>query len=229
MHRDLLCAAVDLSHDLVTTLREEPCDRWMARLEPFIQGFATLCPMSADAAFALLASVAEEVRVICRQRDISTAIVPWHAAVRPHSVEQMFASFRVYLASVVQQSQSHGIDRVSVAMRFIDEHYAEALTTAKVAAAVGLERTYLSTVFKRRTGQTLHGYLMSVRLRHAMALIRRGDKIEAAMLSVGYRSKRSFYRLVRLATGATPAALREVPGDGVDLCVMDGPVRKALV
>lgn len=118
------------------------------------------------------------------------------------------ASFAAFIAELVRQADPHADDRITLAKRYIEDHYAESLTTARVAKAVGLERTYLATVFKRRTGGTLHGYLTAVRLRHALAQIRSGDKVEAAMLSVGYRSKRSFYRLVRSVTGGTPASWR---------------------
>ena len=36
-----------------------------------------------------------------------------------------------------------------------------------------------------------------------------GEKVEAAMLSAGYRSKRSFYRDFRTRLGATPGVYRD--------------------
>jgi AraC-like DNA-binding protein len=90
----------------------------------------------------------------------------------------------------------------------IECEYARPLTLKTLAAAVGKERTYAATLFRRFTGQTLHEYLTAVRVRHAGELIRDGYKIEAAMLLVGYRSKRSFYRQFRALTGVTPGAYR---------------------
>src|SRR5437667_4405463 len=110
-------------------------------------------------------------------------------------------------------------ERVSPIARLkalIDCEYARPLTLKTLAAAVGKERTYTATLFRRLTGETLHGYLTAVRVRRAGDLIRQGHKIEAVMLLVGYRSKKSFYRQFRARTGLTPGAYR----------INNGPTRR---
>ena len=208
MRRDVLCTAVDLSHGFISALREAPCTRWMRHVDSFSLNLRRMPSLSADVVFALLASLADEVVALGRERNLRSTASSWHVAVRMSSVDEMLVSFAAYVSALVKQIDPNADDRVAVAKRYIEDHYAESVTTARVADFVGLERTYLSTVFKRRTGYTLHGYLTTIRLRNAMALIRGGDKIEAVMLSVGYRSKRSLYRMVRSATGGTPASLR---------------------
>ena len=98
---------------------------------------------------------------------------------------------------------------VETATRFIEDHFTDHITTASVARLVGRERTYFATAFRRQTGQTIHRYIVNVRLRHAMARLAQGEKVEAAMLSAGYRSKRSFYRDFRTQLGATPGVYRD--------------------
>ena len=91
----------------------------------------------------------------------------------------------------------------------IEREYANPLTLAVLAAAIGRERTYAARMFRRCTGKTLHGYLTATRVRRARQLIREGYKVEAAMLLVGYRSKKNFYRQFRAYTGVTPGAYRD--------------------
>ena len=98
---------------------------------------------------------------------------------------------------------------VEAATRFIDAHFTDPITTASVARLVGRERTYFSTAFRRETGETIHRYIVSVRLRHAMNRLAEGEKVETAMLAAGYRSKRSFYRDFRTRVGATPGVYRD--------------------
>ena len=98
---------------------------------------------------------------------------------------------------------------VETATKFIDTHFTDPLTTASVARLVGRERTYFATAFRRETGETIHRYIVSVRLRHAMSRLANGEKVEDAMLAAGYRSKRSFYRDFRTRIGATPGMYRD--------------------
>ena len=98
---------------------------------------------------------------------------------------------------------------VETATKFIDDHFTDQITTASVAALVGRDRTYFATAFRRETGETIHRYIVSVRLRHAMTKLADGEKVEVAMLSAGYRSKRSFYRDFRTRIGATPGVYRD--------------------
>ena len=77
-----------------------------------------------------------------------------------------------------------------------------------LARAVSRERTHVSNVFRREMGHTIHAYLTRVRMQHAADLVGRGEKIEAVMLMVGYRSKKSFYRQFRSHFGVTPGTFR---------------------
>ncbi len=96
------------------------------------------------------------------------------------------------------------------AIAIIEDRYCEALTVSEIAHAVERHRAYLARIFRQSTGQTIHTYLARVRIGHAATLIAAGQKVEAAMLEVGYRSKKNFYRQFRLATGLTPSAYRVV-------------------
>jgi AraC-like DNA-binding protein len=90
----------------------------------------------------------------------------------------------------------------------LSRRFAEQWTVSAVAACVKRDRSYLSRLFKRRTGVTVHRFLVLQRLRHATGLIRRGEKIEVAALLVGFRSRRAFYQVFKSSYGVTPSAFR---------------------
>lgn len=90
----------------------------------------------------------------------------------------------------------------------LSRRFAEQWTVSAVAACVKRDRSYLSRLFKRRTGVTVHRFLVLQRLRHAGDLIRRGEKIEVAALLVGFRSRRAFYQVFKSSYGVTPSAFR---------------------
>ena len=97
---------------------------------------------------------------------------------------------------------------VRQAATFIDEHYAEPLTLHALASAVGYSARHVATRFRRETGRTVHSHLAHVRVRHALALILRGEKIEAVSWMVGYKSKKNFYYQFKKTVGVTPQTYR---------------------
>lgn len=98
---------------------------------------------------------------------------------------------------------------VSNARALIEDHHCEHLTTSTVARAVGCSRCHLATRFRLETGYTIRGYLSVLRATTAIAMVLRGDKVESIALSVGYRSKKNFYRVCRQVTGTTPGEFRQ--------------------
>jgi len=74
--------------------------------------------------------------------------------------------------------------------------------------AAGSSTRQLATVFREELAMTAHDYLTRVRLRRALELIRRGEKIEAVSLLVGYRSKKNFYHHFKRHIGVTPLAYK---------------------
>jgi AraC-like DNA-binding protein len=99
-------------------------------------------------------------------------------------------------------------DWVRSAERFVADHYHEPLTLGQIAHAVQCSRDHLAKIFHRHTGTTIHRYLTEIRIAHAATLIRRGDKIDAVALLVGYRCRKNFYRHFKRILGSTPGAYR---------------------
>lgn len=94
------------------------------------------------------------------------------------------------------------------ARRTIDTRFAERLTVRSLAERLNTPAAPLSIAFRQRFGLTIHGYLTRVRVAHGIAMIRAGVKVEAAALSVGYRSRKDLYAAVSKSTGLTLSQLR---------------------
>lgn len=90
------------------------------------------------------------------------------------------------------------------ALGLMETHYDKDLTVAHLAAEVGLERSYFSTLFREETGQTPHAYLCALRIRKACTLLRApGCSIGEAADSVGIGAQ-NFARLFKREMGITP-------------------------
>ena len=106
------------------------------------------------------------------------------------------------------------VERIVATIR---SHYAERVTLRRLADSVGRHPSYISVVFRKQMGITVHMYLTRHRLECAADLITQGDKIEAVSMCVGYRSKTNFYRQFKRYFGTTPEQYRRrrprlVPG-----------------
>ncbi len=91
---------------------------------------------------------------------------------------------------------------------FIQARAATPLSLRTLADALGRQEAYLGRLFRQQMGLSVREYVAQLRLDRASLLIRRGEKVEAVALAVGYRSKKSFYRQFVRRFGSTPAAYR---------------------
>ena len=92
---------------------------------------------------------------------------------------------------------------------FIDEHYHEPLTIARLCRLFRCSRSRLELSFRSTYARTIHAYLTQRRTEAALNALRHSStKIEVIAMETGYRSKKDFYRVVKTATGLTPRQVR---------------------
>jgi AraC-like DNA-binding protein len=90
----------------------------------------------------------------------------------------------------------------------IEKSYSERTTLKTVSAGVRGKPETLGRLFQHLVGVSVHDYVTRVRLDHAAHFVRAGLKIEAVAHSVGYRSKKNFYRQFSKRFGVTPENYR---------------------
>ena len=123
-----------------------------------------------------------------------------------HGIERLL---RVEVDVLRGASAAAGAGLAMNARRFIDSHYKENATDARVARALGVSRVALERAFKRVYGQSVHDYLSDVRFARAQHLLQSSDlKVSAIAIEVGYKSHKDLYRLIKARTGMTPRGLR---------------------
>lgn len=106
-----------------------------------------------------------------------------------------------------------GRDPVAEMARFCVERFRERVSTADAAAAAHLSAPYATTLFRRRMGTTLGGYLVGCRVAEARRLLLTTDASTADVAhAAGFGSQSSFYEHFTRATGLTPAGYRRTRG-----------------
>jgi len=103
----------------------------------------------------------------------------------------------------------HSRQRVEVMLGYIQEHYSDPLQLSDLAAAVGLNASYVSDLFSTTLGVTFHHYLEELRVAKAKELLRdpRKQVCEVAR-AVGYTSPNHFRSVFSARVGRPPSAWR---------------------
>jgi AraC-like DNA-binding protein len=98
---------------------------------------------------------------------------------------------------------------VSQTMQYIDVHLSEPLAVKDIAAAVYHNPNYLSGLFKRETGETIHSYILRKRIEEAEYFVRHSsDPIADIAAFYQFCSQSHFVQCFRKAKGVTPGEYR---------------------
>ncbi len=124
----------------------------------------------------------------------------------------MLYLFLSTVAAADPDNSSHGDSNiyVSQAVAYIRDHIAEPLQAETVAKHVGLNRSYLSTLFKEHTGLSPLKYIQKFRLTKAQHLLESSSlSVSAIAYSCGYQQPESLIKIFRQQYGISPAAYRK--------------------
>jgi AraC-like DNA-binding protein len=98
------------------------------------------------------------------------------------------------------------------ALRYIEQHFAEAIGLGAAARAAGMAPDYFRKLFRTREGTTFQRYVLRLRIERAKQLLTNtGLGIGRVAEMCGFASAQYFCRAFRAATGKTPGAYRSVP------------------
>ncbi len=87
---------------------------------------------------------------------------------------------------------------------YIQEHLAEKLTLQSFENAFYVSHEHIAREFKRQTGQTLHQYILTMRIERACELLRQGLPAAKVWPQCGFESSSYFFQAFRRRCGMTP-------------------------
>ena len=94
-------------------------------------------------------------------------------------------------------------------MEYIRNHFQEDLTVAKLARYVGLNRSYLTTVFQSVLQLSPQQFLMRFRMTRAAQLLREHElSVGEVARSCGYPDPLTFSKAFKRTMGVTPSQYR---------------------
>ena len=133
-----------------------------------------------------------------------------HAFQREEMLELLVKQLCLTLERVFSSGQtSEGEKTVAAAARLIEQQYTAPLTVKKVAGQLGISPAYLRQLFARYRGSNPLAYLQSLRLQHALQLIKNSNlTLEVVARLSGYDSASHLSRHVKRETGKNPGEFR---------------------
>ena len=95
------------------------------------------------------------------------------------------------------------------AKEVLEAEFATPIRLHHVARAVGASPAYLTDLFRRLEGVSMHRYVAQLRLARALVELPHADDLTALALDVGFSSHSHFSASFRRAFGCTPSQFRE--------------------
>ena len=98
---------------------------------------------------------------------------------------------------------------VWLCMRYVNTHFYQKLTLARIAEKLDINPNYLATMFKRETGMTFMGYLTDRRIYTSKALLSKTNYTFTEIAnSLSFSSQSHFSKVFKEHTGFTPKEYR---------------------
>lgn len=99
---------------------------------------------------------------------------------------------------------------VTQVMDFVEMNYGNPITVQSIASHIGLQRSYLCSLFKDRMGTSIQSYLVNYRMRKAAELtLDTGLTIGDISRSVGYSDQLLFSKMFKKVMGEAPTHYRK--------------------
>lgn len=103
-----------------------------------------------------------------------------------------------------------GTAYVKMAMDYIAQNYKRKLRIQEMAAYIGVNRSYLTAIFKKIVGCSPQEYLVNLRMEKAKAMLEETEiKINVIAASVGYADQLAFSRIFNQRYGMGPREYRQ--------------------
>ena len=125
-------------------------------------------------------------------------------------------SFLLEIFSKIEISKKNSYEKtdsqkrhMDIAVNFIKRNYSEHITVETIAAHVGIDRKYLSKIFKNLLGISTQQYLLNKRMQEATILLTNSElSIKEIANSVGYYDALLFSKMFKKKYGLSPIGFR---------------------
>lgn len=126
-------------------------------------------------------------------------------------LEEYYLQFFANLAAMIRPQSVYAVDDIIEKIQiYMQRNYQKDLTQEFISSLFCINRSYLSTLFKSRTGEKFVDYLNNIRILRSQELLAHTDrKMYQIARAVGYDNVKYFFRVFKKSTGITPEQFRQ--------------------
>lgn len=126
-------------------------------------------------------------------------------------VKHYYLGFFMNMCTMLSSQNVYSSDNVVEKLKFyVQRNYQQDLSLDFLSSWFYMNRSYLSHLFKQKTGCNFVDYVNEVRIEKAKQLLLQPDrKMYQVAKAVGYDNVKYFYRVFRKSTGMTPVQYQE--------------------
>lgn len=111
----------------------------------------------------------------------------------------------------IENEKNMDDEYVQQALTYITKNYSTPMKISELADEIGINRSYLSTIFTKHMGVSPHRYLMILRLeRSKHLLLNTNAPIKNIGKLVGYSDQLTFCKMFKKNTGYSPSEFRKI-------------------
>ena len=111
-----------------------------------------------------------------------------------------------------QNSSAADDDIIAATIHYMEENIEQTITLAMISEYSGLSKSYLSAIFRKKTGHTPIAFVNLMRVKSACRMLTETDmKINTICHKVGFQDPYYFSRIFTKLMGISPSAYRSSP------------------
>lgn len=125
------------------------------------------------------------------------------------NVLRIWKRLRSFLGSDIRRETGSADDRFREMLMYLQRHYSGNITLDEIAAYTGISRSECCRYFRKKSGQTIFGYLNRYRIHKSMELMAGTDgDIAQTAQECGFSDQSYYTKKFREQTGMTPGQYR---------------------
>lgn len=126
-------------------------------------------------------------------------------------IEEMIASKLFEIISVIFGGNRQEKCYEEIVYNHIKAKYMEQIRIDEIADMIGIDRSYLSRLFKKRYGVSVQEFLVDARLSKAAEFLRKGNNVSISAKLVGYEDVFNFSKMFKKKYGMSPKEYKNNP------------------
>lgn len=128
----------------------------------------------------------------------------------PGMIQKAIRKLSIPMEGERERIEYHADDIFGRLQKYVEEHYMDKLTLNQIAQDIHANGSYLSRLYKMKTGHNLFDEINKMKLEKAKEFINHGNKIYEAAQKVGFDDVSYFSRVFRKYEGCSPREYEKI-------------------